>query len=337
MGRRCRVFAFCVLLLLVCPATAFPQIHSFTNPAIQVQVRYADGSSAPGGVVVKLGRQFGGAIAEAETDTSGNCRFAPPKPDVYFVRAWQPGYLEASTRVDLQSSQAATARLTLKPIPGQNSPASSTDDSTTSSANGPAIPAEARQEFEAGRSALRNGDADEGITHLQRAIELHQQFASAYLMLGTAYNQQKNWKSAQAALEKAIELDPGSEVAYFQLGGALNQLRAYEGAVRFLNRGLDLNPESPDAVGAHFEIAQAYFALGRWQEAEPHATRAVALQPDFARAHLLLGNINLKKGDGSAAINEFQSYLKLEPDGPAAASITEVIPRIQAAMLTAKK
>jgi len=337
MGRRCRVFAFCVLLLLVCPAIAFPQIHSFTNPTIQVQVRYADGSSAPGGVVVKLGRQFGGAIAEAETDTSGNCRFAPPKPDVYFVRAWQPGYLEASARVDLQSSQAATARLTLKPSPGQVPSAASSGDSTATSPDGRAIPADARQEFEAGRSALRHGDAGEGITHLQRAIELHQQFASAYLMLGTAYNQQKNWKSAQAVLEKAIELDPGSEVAYFQLGGALNQLRDYEGAVKILNRGLNLNAESPDAVGAHFEIAQAYFALGRWQEAEPHADSAVALQPDFARAHLLMGNINLKKGDGSAAIHEFQSCLNLDPDGPAADSIRAMIPRIQAAMLTAKK
>jgi lipopolysaccharide biosynthesis regulator YciM len=337
MGRRCRVFAFCVLLLLVAPVVAFPQTHSFTNPTIQVQVRYSDGSNAPAGVVVNLGRQFGAPIAEAETDTSGNCRFAPPKPDVYFVRAWQPGYLEASTRVDLQTSQAATARLTLKHAPGHPPPAASSDDSPASDANGRTIPAEARQEFEAGRSALRNGDADEGITHLQRAIELHRQYALAYVLLGTAYNQQKNWKSAQAALDKAIELDPSSEVACFQLGGSLNQLKDYEGAVKILNRGLDLNPESPDAVGAHFELAQAYFALGHWQEAEPHAASAEALQPHFARAHLLMGNIDLKKDDGLAAISEFQSYLNLDPNGPAAASVKDVIPRIQAAILTAKK
>lgn len=336
MGRRCRVLAFCVLLLLVCPAVAFSQIHSFTNPNIQVQVRFPDGSSVPAGVVVNLARQFGGPIAEAETDNSGNCRFVPPKPDVYFVRARQPGYLEASARVDLQASQTATARLTLKPVPGQTPPAASTDESAASSANGRAIPAEARQEFEAGRSALRDHDLDGGITHLQKAIELHQQFASAYVMLGTAYNQQKNWKSARAALEKAIELDPDSEVACFQLGGSLNQLKDYEGAVKILNRGLAINPEARDAVGAQFELAQAYFALGNWQDAAPHAAKAAALEPDFARTHLLMGNIHLKKGDGLAAINEFQSYLNLEPNGPAAASIKDMIPRIQAAMLTAK-
>jgi Flp pilus assembly protein TadD len=336
MGRRCCALALWIFRLLVCPAVAFPQIHSFTNPTIQVQVRYSDGTSAPGGVVVRLAHQFGGAIAEAETDSSGNCRFVPPKPDVYFVRAQQPGYLEASIRVDLQTSQAVTARLTLKPVSGKNTSAPSTDDSTTSSGIDRTIPSEARQEFEAGRSALRNHDLDGGITHLQKAIELHQQFAQAYVMLGTAHNQQKHWNAAQAALEKAIELDPNSEVACFQLGGSLNQLKDYEGAVKILNHGLDLNPEAPDAVGAHFELAQAYFALGRWQEAEPHAASAVALETDFARAHLLMGNIQLKKGDGPAAISEFQSYLKLEPDGPAAASITEVIPRIQAAMLTAK-
>ena len=337
MGRRCCVLAFCILLLLVCPAVAFPQIHSFTNPTIQVQVRYPDGSSAPGGVVVKLGRQFGGAIAEAETDTSGNCRFVPPKPDIYFVHARQPGYLEASTRVDLQTSQTATARLTLKPVPVQIPTAASSDDSPASSANGRAIPADARQEFEAGQSALRNQDLDAGIAHLQRAIEMYDRFAQAYVLLGTAYNQRKNWKSAQAALEKAIELDPDSEVACFQLGGTLNQRKDYEGAVKILNRGLDLNPEAPDAAGAHFELAQAYFALGNWQEAEPHAASAAALEPEFARAHLLMGNIHLKKGDGPAAINEFQSYLNLEPNGPAADSIRAVIPRIQEALLTAKR
>ncbi len=337
MGRRCRVVAFCILLLLVCPAVAHPQIHSFTNPTIQVQVRYPDGSAAPGGVVVKLGHQFGGAIAEAETDSSGNCRFVPPKPDVYILRAQQPGYLEASTRVDLQASQSATARLTLKPVPAQFPTAASSDDSPARSAIDRAISAEARQEFEAGQSALRNQNLDAGISHLRRAIEMHERFAQAYVLLGTAYNQQKNWKSAQAALESAVEFDPDSEVAYFQLGGSLNQLKDYEGAVKILNRGLAINPKARDAVGAHFELAQAYFALGHWQEAEPHAAKAVSLEPDFARGHLLMGNIHLKKDDGPAAISEFQSYLNLEPNGPAAESIRAVIPRIQAAMLTAKK
>jgi len=48
-----------------------------------------------------------------------------------------------------------------------------------------------------------------------------------------------------------------------------------------------------------------------------------------------MGNINLKKGDGQGAITEFQAYLELDPNGPAAPSIRDMIPKIQ--VVTAKK
>jgi len=83
---------------------------------------------------------------------------------------------------------------------------------------------------------------------------------------------------------------------------------------------------------AHYELARAYMGLGQWQNAEPHAVKAVAAQPDFAMGHVLMGNIDLKKGDGQGAINEFQTYLKIEPNGAAAASVHDMIPKIQAAV-----
>lgn len=56
------------------------------------------------------------------------------------------------------------------------------------------------------------------------------------------------------------------------------------------------------------------------------------MQSDVASWHILMGNIDLKKGDSQGAINEFQAYLKLDPNGPAAASIRDMIPKIQMAM-----
>jgi tetratricopeptide (TPR) repeat protein len=85
-------------------------------------------------------------------------------------------------------------------------------------------------------------------------------------------------------------------------------------------------------AGVHYELARAYLAMGQWQDAYTHAAKAVAMQPEIAAWHILMGNIDLKKGDGSAAINEFQAYLRLDSDGPAAASIREMIPKIKTAM-----
>ena len=194
------------------------------------------------------------------------------------------------------------------------------------------VPEAARREFDAGQHALETHDLDGGVAHLKKAIELHDQFPQAYTLLGMAYNDQKKWKDAQGVLEKAVQQDPKAVEAYFQLGASLNQQKDSAGAVKALNQGLQLNPDAQDAAAAHYELARAYMAQGQWQDANPHAAKAVAMQPDVAQWHVLMGNIDLKKGDGQGAINEFQAYLKLDPNGQAAASIRDMIPKIQAAM-----
>jgi tetratricopeptide (TPR) repeat protein len=67
------------------------------------------------------------------------------------------------------------------------------------------------------------------------------------------------------------------------------------------------------------------WALGRWQEAAPHAAAAVAAMPDLAAAHVLLGNILLRKQELDGALREYQTYLRLEPDGSMAAGTREMI------------
>jgi len=71
------------------------------------------------------------------------------------------------------------------------------------------------------------------------------------------------------------------------------------------------------------------WAPGRWQDAAPHATAAVAAMPDLAAAHVLLGNILLRKQELDGALREYQTYLRLEPDGSMAAGTREMIEKIK--------
>jgi len=117
------------------------------------------------------------------------------------------------------------------------------------------------------------------------------------------------------------------------LGATLNQEKDYAGAEKALKQGFQLVPEPAEgAAAAHYELGFASFSLGRWQDAEPQVAKTIATLPDFALAHWLMAQIMLKKGDGQGAINEFQTYLKLDPNGPAAPSVRAVIPKIQAAI-----
>jgi Flp pilus assembly protein TadD len=73
-------------------------------------------------------------------------------------------------------------------------------------------------------------------------------------------------------------------------------------------------------------------AQQQWQNAEAPLRKVVAAQPDLPGAHVMLGNVLLKKGDGPGALNEFQTYLKLDPNGPSSAGVRDVIPKIEAAL-----
>jgi tetratricopeptide (TPR) repeat protein len=322
-----------VLAILFLLPDAFAQLRGTSN-LVQVQVRYPDGTPAADGVFVELDLEDGTVLQQSQTDSSGRCHFTPVASSAaYLVRAVQPGYLEARARLDLQNTHLGMANLTLNPIPGQIVRAAPKDVlGPTVSAIDLSVPEPARKEYDWGQQAMAKHDLDGGIGHLKRAIDLHDQFPQAYTLLGMAYNEQKKWKDAQGVLEKALQQDPKAVEADFQLGASLNQQKDYAGAVRALNNGLELNQDAPDAAAAHYELARAYLELGQWRDAIPHASKAVVMQPDVASWHILMGNINLKKGDGQGAIIEFETYLKLDPHGPAAASIHDMIPKIQSAI-----
>jgi hypothetical protein len=49
-------------------------------------------------------------------------------------------------------------------------------------------------------------------------------------------------------------------------------------------------------------------------------------------AHVILGNIALRKRDAPAALQEFQTYLKLDPKGPMAPGTEAMVKKIQEAL-----
>jgi tetratricopeptide (TPR) repeat protein len=332
----CRILASFLLaaVLLPLPSVAQPRREGNRDvPSlhIRIEVRFADNSLAPAGVPVDLEDQGGAPLVNAQTDSSGKVSFEPIQAAIYIVRARQKGYLDATARVDLQNSSNTFALLTLKPDPSQPPPAANAGP-TPAQPDNRAVPDLARKEFDEGRQSLQDQNLDEGVAHLQKAIGIYDQFSQAYTVLGAAYNQQKKWKEAQTALQKAIQLAPNEADAYFLLGATLNQERNFAAAESALKQGFQLVPDPPDGAASHYELGFAFFSQGRWREAEPHVAKTIAAQPDFALGHWLMAQVMLKKQDGPGAINEFQAYLKLDPNGPAAPSVRAVIPKIQAAI-----
>jgi len=326
----------CMLMLafLTLPRCAYAQRSGAQSQQmgleVNVQIRTIDGKPAPPGIHLTLELAEGGPVDDCQTQPDGRCHFVPPTTGSYLVRITEPGYKHLASRVDLISTPKGYVALTLQPIPGEAPPQVPKDATGASvSAADLAVPDNARKEFEAAQKALEAKDLDSGIAHLKKATQLYENFPQAYATMGAAYLDQKKYKEAQTALEKAVQLDPKAAGAFIELGATLNQLKDYPGAVSALTKGLDLNA---DVAAGDYELAKAYMAQQQWQNAEPHLRKVIAAQPEMAGAHVMLGNVLLKKGDGPGALNEFQTYLKLDPNGPMAPGVRDVIPKIQAAL-----
>jgi Flp pilus assembly protein TadD len=331
--------SFGLPLLLICitiPTSLRAQRMGGGRPVggvIDVQVRYANGVPGPSGIHVRLESPESGSAGDCQTTEGGKCQFNVPSNGVYMVRMTERGYNDVSVRVEIIGNPRAYATLEMKPIPGEVPPgtreAASAGDPNLVSVLDLNVPENARQEFEKGQGALKENKLNDGVAHLRKAIKLYDAFPQAYTLLGTAYLGLKDWKNAEAALRRANELDPQFPDAYMELGAVFNQTKEYPQAETALLKGLELKPE---AAGGHYELAKTYWALGRWQDAAPHARSAVAGMPDLAPAHALLGNVMLRESNAQGALHEYQEYLRLDPNGPMAPGVRQMIEKIQKAL-----
>src|SRR6188474_658839 len=148
--------------------------------------------------------------------------------------------------------------------------------------------AEAKEAFEAARTAERAGDTPKAVALYRKAIDLdpryvdaHEQFISLTESIAFAYD------PATRA---------GNEAAQKQAGAELKAL--YQGWAT----------AHPDL--AVYEWALSKLAGKDWNAAEQHLTRAIAISPAFARPYQDLSLIAELRGDNTARL----AYLKKAAD-----------------------
>jgi tetratricopeptide (TPR) repeat protein len=305
-----------------------PDARASKNAEIIVQVRNPDGTAAPFGIHLRLETTGGGSIADCATEGAGRCRFLPGSAGRYVVRVKQFGYKEVTTDIDLVDTLQAYVTLELKPDSETALHDSDQGIPSVSSAD-LAVPEKARAEFQKGQSALMENKLEECVSHFRKAIKFYEAFPQAYTLLGTAYLKQENWKEAEKALHRATQLDDRASDAYLALGAVLNETKEYPQAETALHRGLELKPDAP---AGHYELAKTYWFLGRWQEAAPHARKAVTAMPDAASPHALLGNILLREQNAPGALDEYHEYLRLEPFGSMAPAVRQIVEKLEKAL-----
>jgi Flp pilus assembly protein TadD len=258
------------------------------------------------------------------TDRTGKFHTGAPCAIIkYKIEA--TGYRPISGQVDMSINPCRAHELiTLKALPGTAIP-SLGPPSGVVDARIAAIPADAKQEFDAGQKAVNEDDFTGAIPHLQRAVALYPRYAEAYQLLGVAQLQTNHGPQAESSLVKAIEIEDRMPQAQYLLGVLYAKTHRADLAEKPLQRFAELDPENPDA---YFELAKVSFALNKFLDAEVHARKSIKLKETNAGVHIVLGYALLRQRKADGAKQAFQQFLRLEPHSPMAADVKNTIAQI---------
>jgi tetratricopeptide (TPR) repeat protein len=180
----------------------------------------------------------------------------------------------------------------------------------------------AREAFEKGWKLLYEKSAPEkSLAQFQRAIDQYPPYYEAYAQTGVADYRLARFSEAEKALRRSIEISAEKYPdALFLLAQMLNDQERFKEA----------EPPARQAIVAgdaswhgHFELARALVGLKRGAEAEASARRAKELKPDNPQVYLVLANAHIQQQKISSVVQDFDEYLKLEPNAPGSDQIRQ--------------
>ncbi len=141
------------------------------------------------------------------------------------------------------------------------------------------------------------------------ALALDPELADGYVSRAILLNDfEWNWPAAEADFQKALALNPNSASAHHWYARHLAQAGRTEEALREISAALSDEPLSPTIRVAKGRIL---FLARRYEPAIQPCRHALELEPNFASAYQVLGQIYTQMGDFAQAIEATQKYVEL--------------------------
>lgn len=253
--------------------------------------------------------------ASTLSDSAGLFRFKKIEPGTYTLIVFVPGSGETRKTIEVGPSTAGKGRrveLAVRLDESKMTP----DRSAVVSMRELSIPDSARSEYQKAYQRLGQRDLDGAIGHLQKAVAIAPQFASAWNHLGTIAYQTGRYAEAEGYFRKALAADPQAYEPLVNLGGVLVTLdRPGEAWGYNLNAVL----RRPNDALAQSQLGMTYFGLGQMDLAERYLLEARRLDAGhFSHPQLLLAEIYLRRNQKQKAAAQLEDFLRHHPDWPQA-------------------
>ncbi|HEX2714580.1 MAG TPA: tetratricopeptide repeat protein [Candidatus Acidoferrales bacterium] len=310
-------FTLLAVFSVVSAAPCWPQSRP-SNPGTTPRVFYIRGSvrtSDDGRIVemakVELKRSTGEVILTTFTRSNGDFEFAGLPNGVYYVVIEEKDFEPVREAVEIYNSSRPGVFIFLKrPLV-----IGAVEPGITVSAHELTLSRGAREAVQKGIERLyTKKDAKGSLEQFRRAVAAEPSYYEAYKHMGVAHMRLGETAEAEEALRKSIDLSGGRyPEAYFTLAQLLSNNERFGDAEPIARRGVELDG---NAWQGHYELARALVGLNRLDMAEKSAIEARTRKPDYAPLHLVLANIHIRKHDYPGLLQDLESYLKLEPQGP---------------------
>ena len=131
---------------------------------------------------------------------------------------------------------------------------------------------EAKREFEAelavdpnhansmsylGDIAMKQGDLDEALTWLNKAVRIKNDLRFAYVDLGAVLMQQKQYEDAAVAFQRAVELDPAEPDAHYRLARVYQAMGRTEQSQSEFAKVRELHEKADESLASKIPAAPA--------------------------------------------------------------------------------
>ncbi len=181
--------------------------------------------------------------------------------------------------------------------------------------------------FNEGVEALQQGDDVTARRKFEEAVGLDPTLAAGWSALATLALQAKQPARAIELAEKARELDPKEVRALRALAEAYEQVGEKEKSAAVRAELIEVDPKTA-ALEAFNEGVRQYNA-GNMERALALFEKAVAGYADHAKSHYMLGLCLVSSGRSQEARQRFETFLRLAPNDPDAATAREMLSYLQ--------
>jgi tetratricopeptide (TPR) repeat protein len=141
--------------------------------------------------------------------------------------------------------------------------------------------------------------------------------------LGEKYWVENKPEEAKVQFEAALIRDNRNEKVYYYLGMIYEQLKNNQKAIEILRNGLLISRSMTHLF--YYMIGNNYFLLNDFTLAEKNFTQAIGEDSLFALAYLNRANARMKLIQYKTAVDDYKTYLRLEPATPQRPQIERLI------------